>query len=107
MIIRIEKLAPKNLFITLKDHKNNFMNNPSCRLISPTKSEIGLVSKKIIDRIVKRMVEATGCNPWQNTGAVIQGFKKIQGKDQSTFVNFDIVDFNPSISDCLRVCTGV
>ena len=27
-------------FITLKDHKENFKNNPKCRLINPAKSEI-------------------------------------------------------------------
>lgn len=27
---RIEKINIKNCFITLKDHKNNFYNNPEC-----------------------------------------------------------------------------
>lgn len=32
-------------FITLKDHKPNFITNPKCRLINPSKSELGKVSK--------------------------------------------------------------
>ena len=42
---RIEKYSQKLSFITLKDHKENFINNPKCRLINPAKSEIRIVSK--------------------------------------------------------------
>ena len=35
---RIEIIAEKNVFVTLKDHKQNFQNQPQCRLINPTKS---------------------------------------------------------------------
>jgi len=42
---RVECLAQRDAFITLKDHKENFANNLKCRLINPAKSEIGLISK--------------------------------------------------------------
>ena len=32
---RIEKLAEKAAYVTLKDHKDNFRSNPSCRQINP------------------------------------------------------------------------
>ena len=35
---RIDALSSKNAFITLKDHKPNFQNKPTCQLINPTKS---------------------------------------------------------------------
>ena len=35
---RIECLAKRDAFITLKDHKENFPNNTKCRLHNPTKS---------------------------------------------------------------------
>ena len=35
---RIERLSEQNAFITLKDHKDNFLSNPKCRLMNPTKS---------------------------------------------------------------------
>ena len=35
MFITTERQA----FITLKDHKENFINNPKCRLLNPSKSE--------------------------------------------------------------------
>jgi hypothetical protein len=52
---RIEQLAEKTAFITLKDHKPNFQNKPTCRLINPTKSEIGKISKKILEKINKAL----------------------------------------------------
>ena len=48
---RVETIAYKKAFITLKDHKPGFWANPACRLINPAKSEIGIVSKKIVDGI--------------------------------------------------------
>ena len=38
-------------FITLKDHKPNFKNNPKVRLINPAKNEIDRIIKKIPDKI--------------------------------------------------------
>ena len=50
---RIEQYNQNQSFITLKDHKENFQNNPKCRLINPAKSEIGIFSKHYIDQIKK------------------------------------------------------
>jgi hypothetical protein len=44
---RINITAKREAFITLKDHKPNLDNKPTCRLINPTKSEIGKISKHI------------------------------------------------------------
>ena len=38
---RIHVNGTNNCFITLKDHKDNFENNPKTRLINPAKNEIG------------------------------------------------------------------
>ena len=38
---RVELIATNDAFITLKDHKENFANNPTCRLINPSKTELG------------------------------------------------------------------
>ena len=59
---RIPKIIEREAFITLKDHKQNFTNKPTCRLINPTKSEIGKISKKILDNInqlVRKKLEST------------------------------------------------
>ena len=46
---KIDILDSKPAYITLKDHKENFRNYPKCRLINPSKSQIGLISKQILD----------------------------------------------------------
>ena len=43
---RIEHLVTNPAFITLKDHKENFSSKLPCRLITPSKREVGKVSKK-------------------------------------------------------------
>ena len=48
---RMEVFAEKEPFITLKDHKANFDTKPTCRLINPAKSEMGVISKNILDKI--------------------------------------------------------
>ena len=97
---RINTTAEREAFITLKDHKPNFPNNPACRLINPRmKSEIiGKISKQILDIINTKVVQATGVNQWKNTNAVLNWFNNIANKDQYSFIAFDVVDFYPSIS---------
>ena len=96
---RVDSLATKDSFITLKDHKPNFLNNPTCRLINPSKSEIGIISKQILQRINSNIVKSTNINQWKNTDAVIKWFSNIPNKSTRSFVCFDIVDFYPSISE--------
>lgn len=98
---RIEKLAEKKAFITLKDHKDNFHNKPACRLISPTKSEIGHVSKTILSRLVKSVVKSTEINLWKSTREVLEWYRKFPSKQEGNFINFDIVEFYPSITEKL------
>ena len=95
---RVETLAPKESFITLKDHKDNFQNNPTCHLINSTKSELGKVSKQILDKINKAIVDKTNVLQWKNTRATLDRFINIPNKDQQSFIAFDIVNFYPSIS---------
>lgn len=37
--------AKRIAFLILKDHKENIVSNSKCRLLNPSKSEIGLMSK--------------------------------------------------------------
>ena len=48
---RIECLPKTPAFITLKDHKDNFQSSFHCCLINPSKSELGKVSKSILENI--------------------------------------------------------
>ena len=49
-------------YITVKDHKENFPRKPSFRLINPSKSELGKVSKRVLDNINKYIIEHTNVN---------------------------------------------
>ena len=69
-----------NCFITLKDHKENFANNPQTRLLNPAKNEIGRISKDILDQINKELRNALQLNQWRNTKDVISWFKEIENK---------------------------
>ena len=98
---RIEPMARKPAFISLKDHKKNFENHPKCRLINPVKSELGKVSKAILDRINTDTRARTEVNQWRNSSAVTEWFNGINNKPSHTFISFNIVDFYPSISEDL------
>jgi len=84
------------VLITLKDHKPDFTSNQSCRLINPSKSEIGIISKHIVE-----VIKATKVNLGKSTPNVIEWFQTIPDKAQHAFVTFDVCDFYPSISEQL------
>lgn len=52
---RTEPFVPKHLRITLKDHKLNFITNPTVRLIFPNSSDLGKVSKNILGKIYNKI----------------------------------------------------
>ena len=54
---RMECYSDQSAFITLKDHKANFKNNTKCRLINPSKSKVGLVSKHYRNLIISMVAE--------------------------------------------------
>ena len=98
---RIDCMKKREAFISLKDHKENFQNNPKCRLISPAKSDSGKISKSILDRLNTKLRTILNVSQWRNTQNVIEWFSSIEEKTRHSFISFDIVDFYPSISDNL------
>ena len=95
---RINTTAKREAFITLKVHKPNFGNNPTCRLTNPAKYEIGKISKQLLDRINTALVCTLKSNQWKNTKAILSWFTWIQYKELYTFIAFDVVELYPSIS---------
>jgi len=98
---RVMVTSKREAFLTLKDHKPNFRNNPTARLINPTRSEIGIISKKILDKINGNITQKLELNLWRSTASVLQWFTNIDGNERHSFVTFDVIDFYPSISDKL------
>lgn len=95
---RLNVMATQQCFITTKDHKEDFRVNPKYRLINPTKSELGKISKQIIQRINNQLRPILEVNQWQSTSSAINWFTKIPEKEDCAFAIFDIKDFYPSIS---------
>ena len=95
----INTMAMKDAFITIKDHKEDFPSNLKCRLINPTKSNLGKVSKVILEEINEKIRAKLDVNQWKNSQTVIEWFESINDKCNHTFVSFDIVESYPSVTE--------
>ena len=95
---RVQVLTNNSAFVTIKDHKPGFPNKIACRLLNPSKSHVGKISKEYLETINASIREKTKFHQWRNTNTVIDWFNKITEKPQSSFVKFDIVSFYPSIN---------
>lgn len=48
---KIYPLYGKQAFLTEKDHKNDFLERPSFRLINHTNAELGIISQKSLQNV--------------------------------------------------------
>ena len=62
MLQHMDIEGESNCFITLKDHKENFQNNPSVRLINLAKNELRRLSKFIIQAVNKELRHEVNLN---------------------------------------------
>ena len=92
-------MARTPTYITLKDHKENFHVNTQCRLINPCKSEIGKISKQLLEKINNQLLEKLNVNQWRDTNKVVDWFVNLKGKQNSSFIQLDIKEFYPSITE--------
>ena len=88
-------------FITIKDNKEGFHQRVSCRLLNPSKTNIGKISKVLLDKINSAVLSDTKINQWKSTSSAITWFEKIAHKQTSSFICFDVENFYPSISSNL------
>ena len=72
---RLPQLQETEAFIFVRDHKEEFPNSPSFRLMNPSKLEIGKISKYFLDKINKSLLSNTKVNQWKNTSDAISWFK--------------------------------
>ena len=86
-------------FLTAKDHKQNFETRPQFRLINRSKTNVGIISKQILDKINSKLREKTGLNQWKSTKAVLCWFKDLPSKQDLKFIKLDIESFFPSITE--------
>ena len=69
----VQKLDENEAYVTIKDHKEGFPDKISCRLINPSKADIGKISK-ILDRVNNTILQKNKVNQWKNTSSVIEWY---------------------------------
>ena len=74
------------------------MNNPKFRVINPTKSELGKISKQMLTDIISAVKTKSHLVQWKNSDATIDWFVKLENKSNLRFLQFDVVDFYASIT---------
>ena len=95
---RIEAIAEKPAYITIKDHKEDFPARMKFRLINSCKTNIGIISKKFLDDINKAVRASTGLQQWRCTEDVLHWFSNLPQQASRKFLKFDIESFYPSIT---------
>ena len=60
----VPKLDENEAYVTIKDHKKGFPDKISCRLINPSKTDIGKISKQILDRVINTILVKNKVNQW-------------------------------------------
>ena len=98
---RVEVMSKSDSYVNLKDHKPDFENHPTYRLLNPNKCNMGKVSKEILQSVNEKLKNITKFNQWKNSYEVIQWFNEIEDKDRSSFIQYDIEKFYPSINEDL------
>ena len=67
----IESFSKTPAFITLKDLNENFRSSHLCRVMNPSKSEFGKVSKAILEKVNTNLEDSLKVKQWKDTDNVI------------------------------------
>ena len=100
---RVDAMSEPSAFINIKDHKKSFPAKVEARLINPSKTGIGAVSKQYLDRINSEIRRKTSFNQVKSTSEVLEWFRGIPKTQRTSFFKLDIEAFYPSISENLLV----
>ena len=84
----------------MKDHKEELKTKKSleCRLIKPSKCDLGRISKRRLEIITQIIRSKTKSNQWKSVIETKTWFNGIKNKKKYKFLIFDIVGFYPAIS---------
>ena len=96
---RIRAMALKSSFLTSKDHKPHWPAKINCRLI---KTNIGVISKNILDRVNSELRSKLQINQWKSSKEVLKWFSSLEDKGNLRFLKFDVKQFYPSITSSSR-----
>ena len=95
---RVFKTTKRQAFVTIKDHKENFRTNTKCRLLNPTKPELGKISKKLTENINCIVRMKTGFNQFKNSDCFIKWYCRQRQKHKLSFIQLDVDDMYGSIT---------
>ena len=73
--------------------------NPTCRLINPSKNEVGKVSKQLLAKINSDIFDKLHVNQWHKTDAPLKWFNNITDKSNCSFIQFDVKNLYTSITE--------
>ena len=94
---RVSKFVPNLAFCTIKDHKDHWEQLMPIRLINPSKTDLGRMSKHILDKILKFLRENNPkLNQFKSTDNALNWFRTIP--NVKGILTYDIKDFYPSIT---------
>ena len=71
------------------------------RFLNPCKSELSKISKLILERVSKYLVDLLSLNQWKNSDMVIKCFHSIKNKSQCAFIQLYIMEFYSSITETI------
>ena len=95
---RVFRTELKPSKVTIKDHKEDFLNKTQTRLINPTKPNLGRVSKWKMERLIRQVKAKSKLRQWKNTDSTLAWYRLLDNKAALSFVVCDIVDYYPSIT---------
>ena len=102
---RMEIFTPGEAYITIKDHKPDFPGKISCWLINPAKTDVGKLSRKILQDKVTELHDKLQINQWKSTNEVLEWFASLKYTKESVknqkikFIKFNKEAFYPSITE--------
>ena len=73
-------MAVSEACITIKGHKENFLEKPSFTLFNPSNSDITKFSKCILGQTKQNISQSTNVDHWKNDTPAIDWFKAINNK---------------------------
>ena len=68
---RLEKMKENETFITVKDQKDRFPHRVLCRLLNTSKTNIGKISKVLLDKTNSAVFSSIKINQSKNTSPII------------------------------------
>ena len=96
---RVEVFTHSEAFMTLKDHKMNFVSKMAVRLLNPAKPQLGKITKVKLQRINSEIRSIEKLNQLQSTNGAIKWFNGLKHKNQRHFLISDVLSFYPSITE--------